>query len=84
MIVISLVINTLLFFLVLNYSYLANKRKDPDYPDKPLARLLLFPLCLGIVFTILVDAFKGIMFYQLILFVLAAILLYWIFYVVRK
>lgn len=84
MIIISLIVNTVLFFAILNYSYLMNKRRYPDYPDKPFAQLWLFPLCLGIIFTILVDAFKGVMYYQLILFALAAILLYWLFFKVRK
>lgn len=84
MIIISLIINILIFFAVLNYSYLNKKRHDPDLPDKPFAQMWLFPVCLGIIFTILVDAFRGVMFYQLILFVLAAILLYWIFFKVGK
>jgi hypothetical protein len=84
MIIVSLIINSLIFFAILNYSYLAKKKHDPDLPDKPFAQMWLFPLCLGIIFTILVDAFKGVMFYQLILFVLAAILLYWIFFKVGK
>lgn len=84
MIVISLIVNTLIFFAVLNYSYIINKRGNPEYPDKPLTQLWIFPLSLGIVFTILVDAFKGVMFYQLILFALAALLLYWLFYKARK
>jgi hypothetical protein len=38
-------------------------------------------LALGIVFTLIVDGFKGVMIYQLALFAAAALLLYWIFYV---
>jgi hypothetical protein len=84
MIIVSLIVNSVLFFVILNYSYLVNKKRDPDFPNKPFAQLWLFPLCLGIIFTILVDAFKGVIFYQFVLFALAAILLYWIFFVVRK
>ena len=84
MIFLSLVINTLLFFLVFNVSYIKKKRENPEYPDKPLAKLILFPLALGIVFTLIVDVFKGIMLYQLLFFLVAALLLYWIFYVMSK
>lgn len=84
MIAVSLIINTIIFFFALNFSYIQNRRKNPDYPDKPFAQLILFPLCLGIVFTLIVDAFKGIMIYQMLLFILAAFLLYWFFYIARK
>jgi hypothetical protein len=84
MIFLSLILNTLLFFIVLNISYLRNKRQDPDYPDKPFNKLVLFPLALGIVFTLIVDMFKGIFIYQMLLFGLAALFLYWIFYVLSK
>jgi hypothetical protein len=81
MIVVSLIINTLIIFLVLNISYIRKKRENPDYPDKPFSKLVLFPLALGIVFTLIVDGFRGIMVYQLALFAVAALLLYWIFYI---
>lgn len=84
MIVISLLINSVIFFFLLNFSYIKKKRENPNYPDKPISKLLLFPLALGIVFTLIMDVFKGIMFYQLLLFALATLLLYWIFYVLRK
>lgn len=84
MIIISLIINTVLFFLISNWSYLQKKKADPDYPDRPLTKVILFPLALGIVFTLIVDAFKGIMVYQLILFLVAAVLLYWIFFIMNK
>lgn len=86
MIIISLIINTLIIFLVLNLGYIRKKRANPDYPDKPFKHLVLFPLALGIVFTLIVDGFKGVMIYQLALFAVAALLLYWIFFIlaVRK
>lgn len=84
MIVISLLINSVIFFFLLNFSYIKKKRENPNYPDKPISKLLLFPLALGIVFTLVMDVFKGIMIYQLMLFALAAFLLYWIFYVLSK
>ncbi|HHV15709.1 MAG TPA: hypothetical protein GXX58_03945 [Gelria sp.] len=76
----SLLLNTLLFFVVLNISYLRQKRRDPDYPDKPFSKLVLFPLALGIVFTLIVDVFKIFFIYQMVLFGLAALFLYWVFY----
>lgn len=84
MIFLSFILNTLLFFVVLNLSYLKEKRQNPDYPDKPFSKLVLFPLALGIVFTLIIDMFKGIFFYQILLFGLAALFLYWIFYVFGK
>jgi hypothetical protein len=81
MIIVSLIINTLIIFLVLNFGYIRRKREDPDYPDKPFSKLVIFPLALGIVFTLIVDGFKGVMIYQLALFAAAALLLYWIFYI---
>lgn len=80
MVIFSLIINVILFFTILNWNYIKNKRKNPDFPDKPFTKLVLFPLALGVVFTLIVDVFKGIVFYQLIIFLVVAILLYWIFY----
>ena len=84
MIFLSLILNTLLFFIVLNISYLRQKRQNPDFPDKPFSKLVLFPLALGIVFTLIIDMFKGIFIYQMLLFGVAALFLYWIFYVLSK
>jgi uncharacterized membrane protein YagU involved in acid resistance len=84
MLIISLIINTLLIFFILNIGYIRKKRNNPDYPDKPFSKLVIFPLALGIVFTLIVDVFKGIMIYQLALFAIAALLLYWIFYVLAN
>ncbi len=84
MIVISLIINTVIFFLITNWSYLQKKKAEPNYPDRPWTKVILFPLALGIVFTLIVDAFKGVMIYQLILFLIAALLLYWIFFVMNN
>ncbi|ABI68461.1 hypothetical protein Swol_1151 [Syntrophomonas wolfei subsp. wolfei str. Goettingen G311] len=84
MIIFSLVLNTAIFFLVLNFSYIKKKRENPSYPDKPVSQLILFPLALGVVFTLIVDVFRGFMLYQLLIFLLAALLLYWIFYVLKK
>ncbi|HNX28642.1 MAG TPA: hypothetical protein PKN87_04425 [Syntrophomonadaceae bacterium] len=81
MIYLSLALNCFIFFLLLNLSYIRIRRIDPDYPEKPFGRLVLFPLALGIVFTIILDVMKGLMFYQLILFIAVAVLLYFIFYV---
>ncbi|KUG02969.1 hypothetical protein ASZ90_019652 [hydrocarbon metagenome] len=84
MIFVSLIINTVIFFLIINWSYLQKKKADPNYPNRPFSKFILFPLALGIVFTLIVDAFKGVMIYQLILFLVAAILLYWIFFVMNN
>jgi Flp pilus assembly protein TadB len=84
MIFFSLILNTAIFFIVLNFSYIKKKRENPAYPDKPVSQLILFPLALGVVFTLIVDVFRGFMLYQLLIFLLAALLLYWIFYVLKK
>lgn len=80
MLAISWFLNVLLFLVVLNISYIKNKHHNNNYPDKAFSKLIIFPLALGTVFTIIVDVFKGFVFYQLILFIIAAILLYWVFY----
>jgi len=84
MILLSSILNTLLFFLLVNSSYLKKKRSNPDYPDKPFSKLILFPLTLGIVFTLIIDVFRGIIMYQLLLFAIIALMLYWFFYVFNK
>ncbi len=84
MIAISLILNTAIFFFITNWSYLQNRKADPNYPDRPWTKVIIFPLALGIVFTLIVDAFKGVMIYQLILFLIAALLLYWIFFVMNN
>ncbi|HPF44256.1 MAG TPA: hypothetical protein PKV15_06110 [Syntrophomonadaceae bacterium] len=81
MIYLSLAINCLLFFVLLNLSYIKNRRADPDYPEKPFSKLVVFPLTLGILFTILMDVMKGLMFYQILIFIFSAALLYLFFYV---
>ncbi len=83
MLILSWVLNVALFFAILNLSYIKKKRNNNNYPDKPFSKLVLFPVALGTVFTLIVDAFKGVIFYQLILFIVAAILLYWIFYIFK-
>ncbi len=80
MAIFSLIINVALFFLIFNLGYLKNKKANPNYPNKPFAQLVVFPLILGILFTLIVDVFKGIVFYQLIIFVIVAIILYFVFY----
>lgn len=81
MIIFNLILNTAVFFILFNLGYLRRRRNDPEYPQKPFHQLYLFPLALGIIFTLLVDSFRGIVIYQLIIFIAAAMLLYWIFFV---
>jgi len=70
-------VNTLIFLMVFNWSYIQKRRLDPNYPPKPLAQSVFFPVSLGIAYTILVDAYKGILYYQLILFLVVAVVLFW-------
>ncbi len=76
----SFLINTLIFFLLVNLPYINRKRRAPYTPDKSMAQFLFFPLALGLVFTLLFDVLKGILIYQLMIFILTALLLYWLFY----
>ncbi|NLW92823.1 MAG: hypothetical protein GXY34_14640 [Syntrophomonadaceae bacterium] len=80
----SLVINIVIFFLLVNARYFTRKRQEPDYPKKSLAKMALFPIMLGIAFTVLFDIIKGFMFYQLLIFGLVAGFLYWLFYIAGK
>ena len=84
MIYLSLAFNCILFFLLLNINYIRERRANPNYPDKPFSKLVVFPLVLGIVFTVILDVMKGLMFFQIILFIFVALLLYLIFYVFNK
>lgn len=71
----------MIFLLIFNWSYVQKKRQDPSYPDRPLAQSLLFPLALAGAYTLLIDAYKGIFYYQFIIFLVVAGVLYWkIFY----
>ncbi len=81
MIAFSLILNTTIFFLIFNMGYLRRRRQDPTCAQKPFHQMYLFPLALGIVFTLIVDSFRGIVMYQMIIFLAAALLLYWIFFV---
>jgi len=80
----SFLLNTLVFVLLFNWSYIQKRRKDPDYPPKPIARSLIFPVALGIAYTFLVDIYKGIFFYQLFLFLIVALVLFWKLYTPKK
>ncbi|HRY13101.1 MAG TPA: hypothetical protein P5309_05980 [Syntrophomonadaceae bacterium] len=73
-------INSIIFLLIFNWSYIQKRRVDPNYPPKPIAQSILFPLGLAVAFTMLVDAYRGVMYYQLIMFLLVAALLFWMFY----
>jgi len=77
---VSLAINTVIFLLIFNWSYLQKRRTDPQHPPKPIAQSLLFPIGLAIAFTLLVDAYRGIMYYQLMMFLLVTVVLVWKFY----
>lgn len=80
----SLVFYCLIFFLIINWSYIEKKRKNPDYPDRSIQQLVVFPVILGVAFTFIARIFKGIFIYQTLLFVLAAALLYWVFFLAKK
>ena len=81
MIYFSLIINCILFFLLFNIGYIKKRRSDPEHPDKPFSKLVVFPLVMGILFTLLMGVMKGIMYYQIIIFIFAALVLYYFFYV---
>lgn len=81
---VSMAVNTLVFILVFNWSYIQKRRLDPNHPRKPLAQSIVFPVSLGIAYTILVDAYKGILYYQLILFLVVAAVLFWKLYGFKK
>lgn len=81
MTIFSFLINSLIFFLLVNISYFSKKRIDPDYPSKSISKMVVFPLALGVAFTLLFDIFKGFMLYQFLIFGVIAGFLYWLFYV---
>jgi len=80
MLILSLLINIILFFLIFNIGYLNRKKTNPATPDKPISQMYLFPLAIAILFTLIMDAVKGIFYYQMLIFIVAAILIYLLFY----
>jgi ABC-type xylose transport system permease subunit len=84
MIFVSMAINIVIFLLIFNWSYLSNRRNNPDYPAKPVSQAIVFPLALAVIFTLLVDAYRGIMYYQLIMFLVAGLILFGVFYLNKK
>jgi lipoprotein signal peptidase len=84
MTLISLIINVLVFLLLFNWSYIQNRRENSDYPVKPISRSLMLPISLGIAYTLLVDMYKGLFYYQLLLFFIVAGVLFWKFYGWKK
>ncbi|MEN6349638.1 MAG: hypothetical protein ABFD08_09630 [Syntrophomonas sp.] len=84
MLIFSIVFNVLLFFLLINWNYLGEKRRNPDHPDRPLSMLVGLPLALGLVFTLVNRVFRVMFLYQIIVFSVLAALIYWVFYITRK
>lgn len=80
----SLIFNVLLFFLVINWNYLGEKRRNPDYPNRPLSMLVGLPLALGLVFTMVNRVFKVMFLYQILIFIVLAALIYWVFFLTQK
>lgn len=80
----SLVFNVLLFFLLINWKYLGDKRRNPDHPDRPLSMLVGLPLALGLVFTLVNRVFKVMFLYQIVIFIVLAALIYWVFFFPKK
>ena len=75
----SFLVNALIFFVIFNFSYFQQKWANPNYPNKPLKKMLYFPLTLALLFSLIINAFKGFFLYQLVLFILALLFAYWLF-----
>lgn len=84
MTIFSLAINIIIFFLLVNIQYFNQKRSDPAYPRKSMLKMIVFPIMLGLAFTVLFDIIKGFMLYQFLIFGLVAGFLYWLFYVAGR
>jgi hypothetical protein len=76
----SPIIYSVVFFLLLNWSYIKKKRKDPDYPDRPFSQLVVFPVILGLAFFLVARLFRLVS----LIFLILALLLYWAFFVAKK
>ena len=83
MIAISLVLNCLVFWVLLNLGWWVERRQRTDARPRPLTQTLLLPLALGVGLTI-VDSLRLAFFYQLLVFIIVAILLYWLFSIFLK
>lgn len=84
MIALSLILNSLLFFLLLNWSYLGERRRNPNTPERPLSLLVAYPLVLGVIFTLIGRLFKTLFIYQTLIFLIVAVLIYWVFFKSKK
>lgn len=82
--ILSIVLNVLLFFLLINWNYLSEKRRNPNHPDRSLSLLVGLPLALGIVFTLVNRVFRFMFFYQIVIFIVLAALIYWSFFLTKK
>lgn len=84
MAVFSLIFNSLLFFLLFNWSYLGERRRNPNTPERPLSFLVGYPLVLGVIFTLIGRLFKTLFIYQTLIFIIVAVLIYWVFFKSKK
>ena len=82
MIFLSFVINALIFLLVFNLGFSDKKKKN--HQTRSLSKTLFFPLALAVAFTLLIDIFKGLFVLQILLFLMVAALLYYIFFIFNK
>ncbi|NLV15726.1 MAG: hypothetical protein GXY50_00760 [Syntrophomonadaceae bacterium] len=81
MFLINLAMNSLIFFVILNVGKWFSNRKRPD--AQPVSYSFLPPLVLGMALT-LADSLRIAFIWQLVLFIIIAILIYWLFYVFMK
>lgn len=70
---ISLLLNCIIFFIVINLGRWARFRRQPD--EDSFRPSILFPVALGLILTLL-DSFRLAFIQQLVLFLLAAVLIY--------
>lgn len=80
----SVVFNIFLFFLLINWSYLSEKRRNPATPERSLSLLIGLPVALGLLLTVVNRMFRVVFIYQIFIFLLLAGLIYWAFLVFKK
>ncbi|QGT99280.1 hypothetical protein SYNTR_0687 [Candidatus Syntrophocurvum alkaliphilum] len=79
MIIASFLVYSIIFLTIFNYSYLKEKKENPNIPKKPISKAFWFPVSLALAFTIIVDAMKFFFIFNIIIFLVVGVVLYWLF-----
>lgn len=80
---VNLLFNCLIFFLFINLGYWLEKRKKPEIEAPGFKKAFILPVFLGAILTLL-DTLRLAFFLQVVIFLAAALFLYWLFSVFTR